>query len=206
MITPMDIQNKVFNKGVRGYREEEVDSFLDLITLDMEKLIDENAQMKQELAKARAELQRYQGSEGAVLETLEAAKALMSDISASSEKRAEILLKNAELDAELITREAKENVERLKEEAASLENKVSSFRMKYRSLLETELDKLDSLTQELFGDIQSTSAQWKQPESVKTYHEIRHDNKKTDPATRSMSHAEVEDMAKTMLNLRLRED
>ncbi|MBR2002281.1 MAG: DivIVA domain-containing protein [Firmicutes bacterium] len=206
MITPMDIQNKVFNKGVRGYREEEVDSFLDLITLDMEKLIDENAQMKQELAKARAELQRYQGSEGAVLETLEAAKALMSDISASSEKRAEILLKNAELDAELITREAKENVERLKEEAASLENKVSSFRMKYRSLLETELDKLDSLTQELFGDIQSTSAQWKQPESVKTYHEIRHDNKKTDPATRSMSHAEVEDMAKTMLNLRIRED
>ena len=206
MITPMDIQNKVFNKGVRGYREEEVDSFLDLIKLDMEKLIDENAQMKQELAKARAELQRYQGSEGAVLETLEAAKALMSDISASSEKRAEILLKNAELDAELITREAKENVERLKEEAASLENKVSSFRMKYRSLLETELDKLDSLTQELFGDIQSTSAQWKQPESVKTYHEIRHDNKKTDPATRSMSHAEVEDMAKTMLNLRIRED
>ena len=40
MITPMDIQNKAFNKGVRGYREEEVDSFLDLITLDMEKLIE----------------------------------------------------------------------------------------------------------------------------------------------------------------------
>ena len=39
MITPMDIQNKAFNKGVRGYKEEEVDSFLDLITLDMEKLI-----------------------------------------------------------------------------------------------------------------------------------------------------------------------
>ncbi|MBO5667135.1 MAG: DivIVA domain-containing protein [Firmicutes bacterium] len=206
MITPMDIQNKAFSKGVRGYREEEVDSFLDLITLDMEKLIDENALMKQELAKAKAELQRYQGSEGAVLETLEAAKALMSDISASSEKRAEILLKNAELDAELITREAKENVERLKEEAMSLENKVSSFRMRYRSLLETELDKLDSLTQELFGDIQSSTNHWKQPESVKTHNEIRHDNKKTDPATRSMSHAEVADMAKTMLNLRIRED
>ena len=203
MITPMDIQNKAFNKGVRGYKEEEVDSFLDLITLDMEKLIDENAQLKQELAKARAELQRYQGSEGAVLETLEAAKALMSDISASSEKRAEILLKNAELDAELITREAKENVERLKEEAASLENKVSSFRMRYRSLLETELDKLDSLTQELFGDIQTSNNHWKQPEAVRTHTELRHDNKKTHPATRSMSHAEVEDMAKTMLNLRI---
>ena len=206
MITPMDIQNKAFSKGVRGYKEDEVDSFLDLITLDMEKLIAENAQLKQQLTKTKAELQRYQGSEGAVLETLEAAKALMSDITASSEKRAEILLKNAELDAELITREAKESVERLKEEAVSLEHKVSSFRLRYRSLLESELDKLDSLTQELFGDIQSTSAQWKQPDSMKTVTEVRSDHKKTDPSTRSMSHEQVNDMAKTMLNLRIRED
>ncbi|MBQ8589097.1 MAG: DivIVA domain-containing protein [Firmicutes bacterium] len=209
MITPLDIQNKAFAKGVRGYKEDEVDSFLDLITLDMEKLISENTQLKQQLSKTKAELQRYQGSEGAVLETLEAAKALMTDISASSEKRAEILLKNAELDAELITREAKESVERLKEEAASLENKVSSFRMRYRSLLETELDKLDSLTQELFGDLHGNVAsqtQWRQPDSLRTSSDVRSDNKKTDPSTRSMSHDQVSDMAKTMLNLRIRED
>ena len=194
MITPLDIQNKVFGKGVRGYKEEEVDAFLDMITLDVEKLIADNAQLSQELTKAKEELQRYQGSEGAVLETLEAAKALMSDISASSEKRAEILLKNAELDAELITREAKESVERLKEEAASLENKVTSFRMRYRNLLETELEKFDSLSQELFGEIQSD--QWKQPDSMK----------KTDVSTRGMQPGQSSDMAKTMLNLRIREE
>ncbi|MBO4992001.1 MAG: DivIVA domain-containing protein [Firmicutes bacterium] len=194
VITPLDIQNKVFGKGVRGYKEEEVDAFLDMITLDVEKLIAENAQLSQELTKAKEELQRYQGSEGAVLETLEAAKALMSDISASSEKRAEILLKNAELDAELITREAKESVERLKEEAASLENKVTSFRMRYRNLLETELEKFDSLSQELFGEIQSD--QWKQPDSMK----------KTDVSTRGMQPGQSSDMAKTMLNLRIREE
>jgi len=194
VITPSEIQNKVFGKGVRGYREEEVDSFLDLITLDLEKLIEENAQLTRQLAKASEELQRYQGSEGAVLETLEAAKALMSDISVSAEKRAEILLKNAELDAELITREAKESVERLKEEAASLENKVTSFRMRYRNLLETELEKFDSLSQELFGEIQN--AQWKQPDSLK----------KAEPATRGMQPGQASDMARTMLNLRVREE
>lgn len=36
MITPADIQNKEFTKGFRGYDEEEVDMFLDLITLDLE--------------------------------------------------------------------------------------------------------------------------------------------------------------------------
>ena len=31
MITPLDIQNKEFGKGVRGYKEEEVDSFFNLM-------------------------------------------------------------------------------------------------------------------------------------------------------------------------------
>ena len=50
MITPADIQNKEFSKGFRGYSEEEVDMFLDLITLDLEKLIKENINLKAQLA------------------------------------------------------------------------------------------------------------------------------------------------------------
>jgi DivIVA domain len=152
MITPLDIQNKDFSKGVRGYKEEEVDGFLDLLTLDLEKMLDENHKLKEKVKGLTTELERYHNSEGAVLETLEAAKALMGDISASAEKRAEILLKNAELDAALIQKEAKESVERLNEEAFSMRNRLSVFRTKYRTLLESELDKFDTLSAELFAD------------------------------------------------------
>lgn len=114
MITPLDVQNKEFSKAVRGYKEEEVDEFLDLITVDLEKLITENAGYKEQIARLQKELDKYKTSETAVLDTLEAAKALMGDISASAEKRAEILLKNAELDAQIIQREAKEEAERLR--------------------------------------------------------------------------------------------
>ena len=34
MIKPIDIQEKTFSKGVRGYREEEVDKFLDEVMVD----------------------------------------------------------------------------------------------------------------------------------------------------------------------------
>src|SRR5690554_146222 len=108
MITPLDIQNKEFGRSVRGYKEEDVDGFLDLITLDLEKLIEENQRLKEQVKSFTSELERYKKTENMVLETLEAAKALMGDISVSAEKRAEILLKNAELDAERITREARE--------------------------------------------------------------------------------------------------
>lgn len=153
MITPLDIQTKEFSKGVRGYKEEEVDSFLDLVTVDMERLIAENNNLKADVARLNADVEKYRGSEGAVLDTLEAAKALMGDISASAEKRAAILLKNAELDAELITREARESVDKIMEESISLRNRFTSFKAKYRSLLESELEKFDTLSAELFAEM-----------------------------------------------------
>lgn len=152
MITPLDIQNKEFSKSVRGYKEEEVDGFLDLLTLDLEKLLEENRKLKDQVKNLSSEVERYRNSEGAVLETLEAAKALMGDISASAEKRAEILLKNAELDAELIQREAKDSIERLNEEMVTMRNRLNIFRTRYRSLLESELEKFDTLSAELFAD------------------------------------------------------
>lgn len=34
MLTPIEIENKEFKKGLRGYRDEEVDEFLDIIKED----------------------------------------------------------------------------------------------------------------------------------------------------------------------------
>ncbi|MDR1573017.1 MAG: DivIVA domain-containing protein [Clostridiales Family XIII bacterium] len=152
MITPLDIQNKEFSKGVRGYKEEEVDSFLDLVTLDFEKLMQDNRRLKENIGVLTAEVERYRGSENAVLETLEAAKALMGDISASAEKRAEILLRNAEMDAERIQREARESVERLTEESVNLRNRLNMFKNRFRSLLEAELERFNTLSAEMFPD------------------------------------------------------
>ncbi len=153
MITPQDIQSKEFTRGVRGYKEEEVDAFLDEITIDLEKLQSENRMLKEQVAQNAERLEHYRAQEGSLLETLEAAKALMSDISASSEKRAKILLKNAELDAELMQKEAKEAVERLTAESAELRNQYKEFRSKFRSFLESEMLRLDSISEsDIFSD------------------------------------------------------
>lgn len=150
MITPLDIQNKEFAKGVRGYKEEEVDMFLDLVTLDLEKLTKENIKLKTQLTSAEEELEKYKGSEGAVVKVLEQAQQLMSDISISAEKRAEVLLKNAELDAELTIRESRDRAERLRDENSHLERRYIGFRDKYKKMLEDELDRFDSLNHDLF--------------------------------------------------------
>ena len=157
MITPLDIQNKVFARAVRGYKEEEVDSFLDLLTVDYERVIDDNENLRKQLTDLQDRLEEYKTTEESVLKTLEAAKAQMNDISVSAEKRAEILVKNAELDAELLQRQARESVERLKEEELALSQRVASVRSRFKSMLESELDRFDVLSEELFGTPGTTS-------------------------------------------------
>ena len=151
MITPLDIQNKEFSRAVRGYNQEEVDLFLDQIMADYDSLLSENENLRKQLEDTKGKVESYKDTEGAVLKTLEAAKSLMNDISASAEKRASILLKNADLDADLKQRQAKDNVERLKEEEARLNARVSSMKVKFRSFLESELERFDSLSDDIFG-------------------------------------------------------
>ena len=151
MIRPIDIQEKEFSRAVRGYREEEVNEFLDEITLDMDRLLNELRETKEENGRLVEELERIRSSEGTVVETLQAAKSLMADIAQSAEKRADILLKNAELDAELMLKSAREDAEALEKESQAIRNMYVAFRNRYKQMLETELQRFSSDGDDVMG-------------------------------------------------------
>lgn len=47
MITPMDIHNKTFSKQIRGYSSEEVNSFLEELAGDYERIYREHREMEE---------------------------------------------------------------------------------------------------------------------------------------------------------------
>lgn len=192
MITPADIENKEFSRAKKGYNEEEVDDFLDLIILDMEKLIRENKQLKDELSKVHVQVDKHMSTETSVYETLEAAKSLMNDIAASAERRAEILLKNAELEASLITREAKESISRYTDEGNRLKDRVETLRERYKKMLESELERLEFGDSDFLADFEKDFM----PASLTDTEEDTHV-----PASEPETH-EAEDLTKTMVNVR----
>ena len=151
MITPQEIQDKVFDKAVRGYNAEQVDVFLDELTNDLEALLAEKAALAEELEAANAKLEDYKAQEGAVIRTLESAKTLMNEISASAEKRADIIMKNAQLNADQLIRTAQESVDRLKDEEKDLSYRVGSIKNRFKNILQTELDRFDNMSQDIFG-------------------------------------------------------
>ncbi|MDD7307500.1 MAG: DivIVA domain-containing protein [Eubacteriales bacterium] len=192
MITPVDIEQKEFTRGVRGYKEEEVDTFLNLIILEMENLIRTNREISDENSKLKEELATSRNTESEVLETLETAKRLMSEISASAEKRAEVLLKNAELDADLIRREARETSERFMDESKSIRTRVSALREKYKNLLEAELERFDMLSADIFTEADDIVKSL--PEEKETIRAGR--------AADTADKTDKVDISKTMINIR----
>lgn len=211
MITPSDIENKQFARAKKGYDPDEVDDFLDLVILDMEKLIRENKQLKAELGKAHVQVDKHMSSEASVYETLEAAKSLMNDIAASAERRAEILLKNAEMEANIITRDAKESVSKLTEDGNRLRTRLEMLRGRYRNLLEAELERLDFVGNDILGDFEKDFMPASMTDINGKYAEdaiagTDDEKAKDDSVSVAVAPATVEsgtdDMKKTMVNLR----
>lgn len=153
MIMPIDIDKKEFNRDKRGYNSREVDEFLDLIAVDYEKVLNDNRSMAHKIKSLEKQLQEAQKSDTAMLETLETAKKLMADISASAERRAELMMRDAELESENMILDAKMTVKKLNEEHLTLINKVERLRANYKTMLVTELEKLEHDEYDLLKDI-----------------------------------------------------
>ncbi len=210
MITPSDIENKQFSRTKKGYSPDEVDDFLDLLILDMEKLIRENRQLKEELGKAHVQVDKHMSTETTVYETLEAAKSLMNDIAASAERRAEILLKNAEMEANIITKDAKESISKLTEEGSRLRTKLEMLRGRYKNLLESELERLDFVGNDIIEDFEKDFL----PASMTDYNGKSIEEASASSAPEALISADEEekeeqpaaeekvDLKKTMVNIR----
>lgn len=59
-LTPADVHNVAFSKppiGKRGYNEDEVDAFLDLVETELARLIEENNELRQQVEQLDAELE-----------------------------------------------------------------------------------------------------------------------------------------------------
>ena len=98
MLTPLDIENKRFSKKINGYSVEEVDDFLDQVTLEYEKLYKENAEYKAEVEQSKKDLEHYKNVEQTLQNTLVMAQTTAEDIKVNEiSKKTEELKKQYEV-------------------------------------------------------------------------------------------------------------
>ncbi|WP_343600360.1 DivIVA domain-containing protein [Mycobacterium sp.] len=121
-LTPADVHNVAFSKppiGKRGYNEDEVDAFLDLVETELTRLIEENADLRQRVNELDQELA---GAGGGSAEPT-AAIPLYEPEPASQPATAEINEEQALRAAKVLTL-AQDTADRLTSTAKAQSNKV----------------------------------------------------------------------------------
>ena len=153
MIMPIDIDKKEFSRDKKGYNSREVDEFLDIIVADYEKVLNDNRSMAHKIKALEKQPEEAQKDDNAMVETLETAKKLMADISASAERRAELMMRDAELEAENMLLDAKVNVRKLNDEYEVLSAKVRRLKGNFRKMLQAEIERLDGDDFDIIRDL-----------------------------------------------------
>ena len=92
MIAPIEIENKEFKKVLRGYKEEEVDEFLDLVKEDYEQLYIENAELKEKVRLYQDQINKYENIEETLNATLITAQRAAEDTCNAANKKARIIV------------------------------------------------------------------------------------------------------------------
>lgn len=148
MMTPMDIRNKEFKKGFRGYSEEEVDLFIDKVVSDYEKLYKENIELKDKLSSINERLESYSEIEKTLQSTLVVAQKTSEDIIANARKEADMIIRESEENRKKIIADANQSVIDVNKEYEELRKQLQIFKTRYKTFLESELNNLDSFFKE----------------------------------------------------------
>ena len=79
MLRPIDIQNKEFEKKLKGYNCDEVDDFLDVVIQDYELLCKENQTLKDKIGLLTETVERYKQMENTMQKSIDIAKQAAED-------------------------------------------------------------------------------------------------------------------------------
>ncbi|MEB4766637.1 MULTISPECIES: DivIVA domain-containing protein [Enterococcus] len=165
-LTPLDIQNKTFPTKMRGYNQDEVDDFLDLVVRDYEELTQRNRELEKAVKHSEEKLEYFNELKDALNQSIivaqdtadkvktsaskesevivTSAQNKADELVANAEKRAHQLTTDAEEKARKILTEATEKARQLATETEDLKKKTRVFHQRISLMLESQLEQVKS--------------------------------------------------------------
>jgi len=165
-LTPLDIQNKSFSTKMRGYNQDEVDDFLDMIVRDYEDSIAKNRELEKALKHSEEKLEYFNELKEALNQSIVVAQDTADKVKSSASKESEVivtsaqnradeLISNAMQKANLLTTTAEDKAKEILTDATSkarqlaaetndLKKKTRVFHQQLLLLLETQIDQARS--------------------------------------------------------------
>jgi cell division initiation protein len=137
-ISPLDIQQQQFKvKAFRGLDPDDVDAFLQTVAGEMEELLRENSQLKEQQSRQGRELLDLAEKEREVRETLLSAQRVIEEMKSNARKEAELIVSEAELKGERIVADAERQLGDLKAQIDELRRQKVQFEIGFKALIDS---------------------------------------------------------------------
>jgi len=139
-LSPLDIHNKEFSRGFRGYDEDEVNEFLEQIMKDYENVLEENKALKHSLKETKEKVSHFNSIEETLQKSILIAQEAAEDVRRNSMQESKLIVKEAEKNADRIVNEALSRARKIAMDIEDLKKQSKVFRNRFRMLIEAQLE------------------------------------------------------------------
>lgn len=143
-LTPLDIHNKEFSRGFRGYDEDEVNEFLDQVIKDYELVIREKKELEERAIEHKERLGHFSNIEETLNKSILIAQETAEDVKRNATKEAKLIVKEAEKNADRIINESLTKARKITFEIDDLKKQSKVFRNRFRMLIQAQLELIDN--------------------------------------------------------------
>ena len=142
-ISSKDIKKRDFKKSLRGYDTNEVDAFLDTVSSHYEKLIAENKTQADKIKSILSDIDIYKENEQNLQRAIIKSQDLGEEIVINAKKKAEMIIKEAELNSVKIRQDVDNEILNKKQELEDIKFRNDKIMDDVRNYLNDKLNELE---------------------------------------------------------------
>lgn len=142
-ITPNDIQQQQFKIKFRGFDIREVDIYLERLSEAFESLTIENGKLRDKIDRLNLESEGYKKREEIFKRAILNSQKVLEQMKQNAQKSAELIVAEAEVNAEKILNRAHNRLAQLHEDISELKRQRMQIEVQIRSILESHTKLLD---------------------------------------------------------------
>ena len=142
-ITPSDIQQQQFKIRFRGFDIREVDVYLERLAEAYESLLEENEKFREKIDRLNLESEGYKKREEIFKRAILNSQKVLEQMKQNAQKSAELIVAEAEVNAEKILNRAHNRLAQLHEDIAELKRQRMQIEVQIRAILESHTKLLD---------------------------------------------------------------
>ncbi len=139
-LTPLDIQNTVFRRALRGFSVEQVNGFMARVGREFELLYKENKDLKERMDMLEGVLANYRQMESTLRDTLVLAQKTADEVRANAHHEAEMICREAENTARERIKQAEARIQEMEQRLEEMRHYAMGFKAKVRAFLLSQLE------------------------------------------------------------------